>query len=61
MSSTVELAKPSKPWKPSIKERSLDIALLIGSIVTSYTVVGATEMKGKLAYFFCFLCSFGDL
>ena len=57
MSSTVEIAKPSKPWKPSIKERIIDITLLAGAVLTSYAVVGATELKGKLAYFFVFFAA----
>ena len=57
MSTTVELAKPSKPWKPSLKERSLDLALLMASILASYVVVATTEMKGKLAYFFVFFAA----
>ncbi|MFM8192757.1 MAG: phosphate ABC transporter permease PstA [Actinomycetota bacterium] len=57
MSATAELVKPSKPWKPSLKERSLDIALLSTAVFTSYAIVAATEMKGKLAYFFVFFAA----
>lgn len=49
--------KPSKPWKPSKRERVIDLLLMVSSIATSYFVVEFTEMKGKLAYFFVFFAA----
>ncbi len=41
---------PKKPWAKSPGDRVRDIAFVLISIMSSYVVVAATPMKGKLAY-----------
>lgn len=50
--------RPQKPWKASPKERMLSASMLTAAVLTSYIVVAATPMKGKLAYFFVFFVAF---
>ena len=40
---------PKKPWAKSSGDRVRDIAFVLISIMSSYVVVAATPMKGKLA------------
>ena len=54
MSQAAVTAKPSRPWRPSPRERATDVSLILVSILASYAVVEFTAMKGKLAYFFVF-------
>ena len=42
---------PTRPWKASKQDRLRNVALFLAAIVTSFVVVQATPMKGKLAYF----------
>jgi len=51
-------AVPNKPWAKSPRDRVRDIAFILISIVSSYVVVAATEMKGKLAYAFVLFVSY---
>jgi len=51
-------AVPTKPWAKSPRDRVRDIAFILISIVSSYVVVAATEMKGKLAYAFVLFVSY---
>ena len=60
MSSAVT-AVPTKPWKPSHQERASDIAIFLIAMATSYGLVLATPMKGKLAYFGCFFLAYAFL
>ena len=60
MSSAVT-AVPTKPWKPSHQERASDIAIFLFAMATSYGLVLATPMKGKLAYFGCFFLAYALL
>lgn len=60
MSSAVT-AVPTKPWKPSHQERASDIAIFLFAMTTSYGLVLATPMKGKLAYFGCFFLAYAFL
>ena len=60
MSSAVT-AVPTKPWKPSHQERASDIAIFLFAMATSYGLVLATPMKGKLAYFGCFFLAYAFL
>ena len=55
------LAVPTKPWKASKRERAIDIGILLTSILSSYSVVALTPMKGKLAYFAIYFLSFAIL
>jgi phosphate transport system permease protein len=57
MSASTIIPKPSKPWKPSLRDRFIEFSLVLGSVLTSYLLVAATEMKGKLAYFFTFFAA----
>ena len=57
MTNSTLSVKPSKPWKPSKRERAVDFAFMTLAIATSYLVVEFTEMKGKLAYFFVFFAA----
>jgi phosphate transport system permease protein len=51
-------AVPNKPWAKSPRDRVRDIAFILISIVSSYVVVAATPMKGKLAYAFVLFVSY---
>ncbi|MGA0112999.1 MAG: phosphate ABC transporter permease PstA [Candidatus Nanopelagicaceae bacterium] len=57
MTQSYVIPKPSRPWRPSPREKGLNIGLLLASVVTSYALVALTEMKGKLAYFFVFFAA----
>ncbi len=59
--STVITAVPTKPWKASKRERGLDIAVFLVSIMSSYGVVALTPLKGKLAYFVIFFIAYAAL
>jgi len=48
---------PMKPWAASNKDRALTALSLILALVSSFVVVAATPMKGKLAYVFIFFIS----
>ncbi|MFM8844163.1 MAG: phosphate ABC transporter permease PstA [Actinomycetota bacterium] len=61
MSTSVEIAKPSKPWKPSLQERFIDFSLVATAFLSSFLIVEFTEMKGKLAYFFLFFAALAIL
>jgi phosphate transport system permease protein len=45
---------PIKPWKATKKERTLDVAIFVLALLSSYLIVAATAMKGKLALFVVF-------
>ena len=55
------VATPQKPWSKRPSDRLRSLALLVAAIVFSYGFVGATEMKGKLAYAFVFFAAYGVL
>ena len=46
--------QPTRPWVASTSDRVRDGLIFIGSIVLAYFIVGATPLKGKLAYFVTF-------
>ncbi len=46
--------KPTKPWVASPRDRFRDGLIFIGALATSFAIVEATALKGKLAYFFTF-------
>ncbi|MFM1844080.1 MAG: hypothetical protein RLZ78_160 [Actinomycetota bacterium] len=45
---------PIKPWKATKRERAKDLGIFGLSLLSSYLVVAATAMKGKLALFVVF-------
>ncbi len=45
---------PIKPWKATKKERTLDVGIFVLALLSSYLIVAATAMKGKLALFVVF-------
>ena len=49
---------PIKPWKATKKERLIDVSIFILALFTSYLIVAATEMKGKLALFIVFFVAY---
>lgn len=53
----VAAVKPSRPWRPSSRERALNFSILLGSFIASYFLVTITELKGKLAYFVVFFAA----
>jgi len=59
--STVITAVPTKPWKASKRDRATDISIFLVSIISSFVVVTATPMKGKLAYFAIFFIAYAIL
>ena len=54
-------AVPTKPWVASRRERATDIGIFLTAILTSYSVVALTPMKGKLAYFAVFFIVYAIL
>jgi phosphate transport system permease protein len=52
------LATPTKPWAKSPRDRIRDLSFLGFAILSSYLIVAATEMKGKLAYAFVLFVSY---
>ena len=46
--------KPTKPWVASPRDRFRDGLIFIGALASSFAIVEATPLKGKLAYFFTF-------
>jgi phosphate transport system permease protein len=51
------IVKPIKPWAATPRDRLLTAASLLAALLTTFTIVAATPMKGKLAYFFVFFIS----
>ena len=49
---------PIKPWKATKRERLVDFSIFLLALLTSYLVVAATEMKGKLALFVVFFAAY---
>jgi phosphate transport system permease protein len=49
---------PIKPWKATKKERLIDLSIFVLALLSSYLVVAATEMKGKLALFIVFFIAY---
>ena len=45
---------PIKPWKATKQERAKDVGIFVLSLLSSYLIVAATAMKGKLALFVVF-------
>lgn len=45
---------PIKPWKATKRERLIDFSIFTLALLSSYLIVTATEMKGKLALFVVF-------
>jgi len=45
---------PMKPWKATKKERAKHAVIFLASLLSSYIIVAATPMKGKLALFVVF-------
>ncbi|CAB5104830.1 MAG: phosphate ABC transporter permease PstA [Actinobacteria bacterium] len=60
MSSAIT-AVPTKPWVASRRERATDIGIFFTALLTSYSVVAITPMKGKLAYFAVFFIVYAIL
>lgn len=59
--STTTTAVPTMPWKASKRERAIDTLVFLVALLTSYTVVALTPMKGKLAYFAVFFIAYALL
>ena len=49
---------PIKPWKATKRERLIDVSIFILALLSSYLIVAATEMKGKLALFLVFFVAY---
>jgi len=61
MTTSIQTPKPTKPWKPSPRERLLDLSLLGSAFLASFLIVEFTELKGKLAYFTLFFLALAIL
>ena len=48
------MVKPIKPWAATPRDRALTLFSAALSALTTFAIVAATPMKGKLAYFFVF-------
>ena len=59
--STTTTVVPTMPWKASSRERATDIVIFLLALVFSFTIVAATPMKGKLAYFAFFFIAYAAL
>jgi phosphate transport system permease protein len=49
---------PIKPWKATKRERLIDVSIFFLALFSSYLVVAATAMKGKLALFVVFFLAY---
>ena len=49
---------PIKPWKATKRERLIDISIFILALLSSYLIVAATDLKGKLALFVVFFLAY---
>ena len=49
---------PIKPWKATKRERLIDISIFIFALLSSYLIVAATDLKGKLALFVVFFLAY---
>ncbi len=47
---TKEIPKPTQPWKPTSKERMVNLSVAVGAILASYLLVLITPMKGLLPF-----------
>lgn len=54
----MSIAVPTKPWAISPADRLRTVAFFVTSILISFFFVGATPMKGKLAYAFVFFIGY---
>ena len=61
MTKSIQTPKPTKPWKPSPRERLLDLSLIGSAFLASFLIVEFTELKGKLAYFTLFFLALAIL
>lgn len=57
MSKAIAPPKPGKPWLATPKQRLTTAAIYVAAVLTSYLVVEASALKGKLAYFVVFFFS----
>jgi phosphate transport system permease protein len=46
--------KPMKPWAATPRDRVMTLSSVLLAALTTFVIVAATPMKGKLAYFFLF-------
>ena len=46
--------KPMKPWAATPRDRVMSLSSVLLAALTTFVIVAATPMKGKLAYFFLF-------
>ena len=46
--------KPMKPWAATPRDRLMSLSSVLLAVLTTFVIVAATPMKGKLAYFFLF-------
>jgi phosphate transport system permease protein len=46
--------KPIKPWAATPRDRVMSLSSVLLAALTTFVIVAATPMKGKLAYFFLF-------
>jgi phosphate transport system permease protein len=49
---------PIKPWKATKREHLIDISIFIFALLSSYLIVAATDLKGKLALFVVFFLAY---
>ena len=49
---------PIKPWKATKRERLIDLSIFFLALLSSYVIVAATELKGKLALFVVFFLAY---
>ena len=58
---TISAPTPTRPWRPSTKDKLRDLIFFLLSIVVTYVIVAITPMKGKLAYFILFFLLYMSL
>jgi phosphate transport system permease protein len=58
---TISAPTPTRPWRPSTKDKLRDFSFFLLSIVATYVIVAITPMKGKLAYFGLFFILYMSL
>lgn len=52
-----QIAKPGRPWDPSLKEKTQKLGNLVGSIVLAFALFFVTGLDGKLGFFAAFFFS----
>jgi hypothetical protein len=53
----VTIAKPGRPWEPSLNQRIIKVSEILISITLAFVLYFATGLNGKLGFFAALLIS----